>query len=177
VWLNGSPTITQTPSAQQGWERSQEPDSGAQVEGGEQVPFTHASRVLQQGTDDEHGALVPAQDAAAWQVPLVAPGGMSQELPLQQSALTVQLPPAPTQGGLHCPSRHDPEQQSVPVAQTAPMPLHAWGAAQVNWPAWKVQDPVQQLPSSAPPQLAPTGLQVETAAQRRTPSSPGTQGA
>ncbi len=57
-----------------------------------QTPLVHASSALQHWAVDVQLSLVLAQAAAAWQVPWVAPAGMEQDNPTQQSAFTVQLP-------------------------------------------------------------------------------------
>jgi len=169
-------------SLQHGWNASQ--DDGGVVtvpQVGPHVPALHMSVVLQQGTAAEQ--LWP--DAAHvctgfWQVPLVAPAGIEQVVPAQQSASTVQAPPLPMHGAAHVPALQIPEQQSVLVAQVAPLmwqvddcwqlkPLVLFEST-VHWPR-------QQDGSSAPVHAAPTAVQLAGAAQRRTPAASGTQGA
>ncbi len=108
-----------------------------------QKPLVQASVALQHGVLVEQLWLVSAHTAVdALQVPLVAPAGMEQEVPTQQSASTVQLastawqelppvvpvPPVPAQSA-HVPlvaplgMVQVPLQQSVPAAQVPPVSL------------------------------------------------------
>jgi hypothetical protein len=74
---------------------------------------------------------VLAQTVPVPQVPLVAPGGTSQERPAQQSPLAVQLPLDGTQGGVQRLPTQDPEQQSSAEVQVPPEALQEAGAWQV----------------------------------------------
>lgn len=78
---------------------------GVQVGGTAHFPAMHCSvGALQQSELSEHAPAVGAQVLAEVQVPLVAPPGMAQPRPLQQSASAVQVPLAPTQGAAQVPS-------------------------------------------------------------------------
>jgi hypothetical protein len=147
--------------------------------GGVQTPPVQVSPAVQQGTEAEQAWLVAAQTLDdVPQVPLVAPGGMLQPRPAQQSPFTVQAPPEPTQKDWHTPPVQVPEQQSLAVVQVRPLALQVAGAWQVKLVPLKVQESgEQQDGSSAPVQAAPVGLQLDCAAQRSTPSVLGTHGA
>ncbi len=58
-----------------------------------------------------------------WHVPLVAPGGISQVYPVQQSFVTVQAPPWPWHGGRQTSSQID-EQHCAAVVQPLPFGRH-----------------------------------------------------
>ena len=107
-----------------------------------QTPLVHVSVALQHGTPVEQLRLVAAHAAAAaWQVPCVAPSGMLQDEPAQQSPSTVQLapdawqepppvvpvPPVPPVQSPHLPPVQVPLQQSVAwfaCVQVPPVSLH-----------------------------------------------------
>lgn len=107
-----------------------------QVAGGVQTPFVQVSVALQHCTVAEQLWLVLAHTEAAAQVPEVAPAGMAQEAPAQQSLLVVQVPPTPWQEegvpepplpSAQVPLTHEPLQQSVAavaLVQTPPASLH-----------------------------------------------------
>ena len=93
------------------------------------------SVALQHGTPVEQLWLVAAHTATgAWQVPCVAPSGIPQAEPAQQSPSAVQVPPeawqevdvpeppGPVQSA-HLPLVQVPLQQSVPAAQLPPVNL------------------------------------------------------
>jgi hypothetical protein len=107
-----------------------------------------SSLALQQGTVEEQLWFVSAHAAAALHVPLVAPAGISQALPAQQSPSTVQLPLSPTQEG----------GAPVVLPHVHPAPLHAE-------PSGLAQDPLQQSVAAA--QLPPVSLQVGDEPGRR----------
>jgi hypothetical protein len=104
----------------------------AQTQSG--ISPVHRSTVFQQ-TPWQQGiaslqGVVPSAGAQLWtppHVPLVAPGGTLQTLPVQQSPSAVQLAPAPLQAHAHVPlSRsHEPEQQSEPEVQLPAFGMHA----------------------------------------------------
>ena len=149
-----------------------------------QTLLVHVSVALQHRTPAEPVEqlwVVAAHTAAAWQVPCVAPSGMLQAEPAQQSASPVQVPPVawqevdvpePSVQSAHLPLVQVPLQQSVPAVQVPPVSLQmdtgvtgvvpAKGRHAKN-PAspYLVQvspEPVQQLVSAAPVQDAPKGL-------------------
>lgn len=166
--------LQQSASATQCW------SCGTQSCGTWQVPSRHCSPAVQQGTVPEQLWPVPAQTAPVEQVPLVAPGGMSQASPAQQSPSTVQVPVEGTQGGLQTLPTQAPEQQSSAEAQAPPDGLQVAGAWQVKAGlpeglSWH-EAGAQQDGSSAPAQAAPDGEQAEVVAQRSTPAASGTQG-
>jgi hypothetical protein len=128
-------------------------------------------RPLQQATVALHvwsrSAQVPT---SVWQVPAVAPAGMLQPRPAQQSAATVQVSPVRWQYRTHCreSGSHAPEQQSPSAAHVWPDALQAVAA---HFPA--VQVPEQQ--SALLVQVPVDGMQAPP--QRRTPWASGTHGA
>ena len=106
-----------------------------------QTPFVHVSVALQHRVLVEQVWFVSAHTKVGGvHVPLVAPAGMEQEVPAQQSASTVQVapaawqelppvvPPGPVQSP-HLPlvaplaMLQVPLQQSVPAAQVPPVSL------------------------------------------------------
>jgi len=146
-----------------------------------QVPPRHCSSALQQLTVSEQDWPVAAQMLPVEQVPLVAPAGMSQIRPAQQSPLVVQLLPEVTQGGRQVPPSQLPAQQSAWTVQAPPIwllqpvagrHLKVWLAAS----SWQASGS-QQDGSSAPAHAPLRGVQAESAAQWRTPLASGTQGA
>lgn len=154
---------------------------GVQSCGTWQVPSKHCSTALQQPMVTEQLWPVEAQAPPAPQVPLVAPGGMSQARPAQQSPSRVQALLEGTQGARQVPASQMPEQQSDTTPQAPPLAwqvavggrhLKAWDAAS----SWQ-EVGAQQEGSSAPVQAAPLGVQAVAVAQRSTPSTPGTHGA
>ncbi len=92
-----------------------------QYTGAVQSPFVHVSVALQHESDPQDWP-VSAQvgPVSLLHVPLVAPGGMSQVRPEQQSAVIVQLPPEPWQGGLQNPPSQTVEQHCAPELQAVP---------------------------------------------------------
>jgi hypothetical protein len=139
--------------------------------------------------------------------PAVAPGGTSQASPAQQSPLTVQVPPSPTHGETQTSPSQAPEQHWASVAHPAPTARHppqkpsaqtpvqqSAGASQEapTWaqvpgsparqvgpvgPGGSMQEVPAQHAAGSAAQEPPAGTQAVTAAQRSTPSPPGTQGA
>lgn len=104
------------------------PQSGG---GSAQTPSTHSSLGALQQSELTAQAWPDSEqvgpDVGDLQTPLVAPGAMSQESPLQQSAFTVQLAVSPWHGGaggLHTPPEQLPEQQSVFPVQPPPVMTH-----------------------------------------------------
>lgn len=79
-----------------------------------------------------------------WHVPLVAPGGISQVNPEQQSAVTVQLPPSPWHGARQT-SSQIVEQHSAPEVHVVPFGRH------------EAQVPPMQLPTQ---HAVPPGVQA-----------------
>lgn len=168
-----------------------------------QIPPVQVSVALQHWTVAEQLWLVLAQTDAAAQVPEVEPAGMAQEVPAQQSAFTVQVPPTAWQedgGGEPEPpplvqSAQVPVvapagmvqlllQQSVVAAQLPPVSLHVLdepgGRQAKNAPLspYALQvSPEQQLVSVVPVQDAPNDLQevgvTELPPHRRTPVESG----
>ena len=123
-----------------------------QVGGTAQVPATQASAgLLQQSAPVTQLPPDGAQVETAWQVPLVAPGRMEQERPVQQSPSAVQEPLVVAQGGAQTSPEQLFEQQSLATVQVRPLALQVAGTSQVKALPPKVQTvPEQQLPSSAP---------------------------
>ena len=125
-----------------------------------QTPFVHVSDALQHGVPVEQVWFVSAHTMVAEvHVPLVAPAGMEQEVPAQQSASTVQVAPAAWQ-------ELPPVVPPVPV-QSPHLPLVA--------PLAMVQVELQQ--SVLPVQVPPVSLQVVPGAvpvgrQATNPASP-----
>jgi hypothetical protein len=81
------------------------------------------SSPLQQGIVALQGWPGPGQLELVWQVPLVMPGGKSQERPEQQSAFAVQIPFRGWQfcGVWQVPPLQMPEQQELPVEHVEPL--------------------------------------------------------
>jgi hypothetical protein len=175
--------------------------AAAQVCGGAQTPFVHSSVAVQQVTPAEQLWLVLAQAAAPWQVPLVAPAGMSQERPAQQSPLKVQPAPDAEQVDVgvgvlvaspHLSFTQLPLQQSVAavaLVQLPPVSLQVEdevGSRQAKKPPispYGLQArPEQQLVSVVPLQEAPNGEHVEVPPppgpppHRSTPTASGMHG-
>ena len=145
-----------------------------------QTPFVQASASLQQCTEAEQVWLVAAHTEAATHVPLVAPAGMAQDVPAQQSAFSVQVWPSswqdvevpePSVQSAQTPvvvpgsMLQVPLQQSVPASHVPPVSLqNVPGAVPgrrqaliVRSPYGMHSSPVQQ-PSSLV-QDAPKGVQ------------------
>jgi hypothetical protein len=92
-----------------------------------QVLLVQTSDWLQHGVDVEQLCPVWAHPPLVPQVPDVAPGGMLQTVPAQQSPFAVQAPPAFTQGVLQVPASQRFEQHcalSVQLPPTAVQPAH-----------------------------------------------------
>ena len=137
-----------------------------------------AGSKLQQSAFTEQLAPVAAQALAEVQVPLVAPGGIVQARPVQQSPFVVQAPVAFTQGAAQTPPRQLLEQQSLATEQDCPLLLHDVGVLQLKalTPSKVHTVPAQQLASSVPWQAPFSGVQDGTV-QRSTPCASGTHGA
>jgi hypothetical protein len=90
-----------------------------------QVPALQTSSAPQQGTVAEQLSPEKAHSPPVPQVPLVAPGGMSQLRPAQQSAPMVQAPAWPWQGGRQVPASQVPEQHWKPPVQPASLGTQA----------------------------------------------------
>ncbi len=140
----------------------------------------HVSVALQHGTPVEQLWLVAAHTAAAaWQVPCVAPSGIPQAEPAQQSASPVQVPPGawqdvddpePPVQSAHLPLVQVPLQQSVPAAQLPPVslqvvtgvvPVPGRHAKNPLSPYLVQPSPEQQLVSEVPVQDAPNGVHAD----------------
>jgi hypothetical protein len=154
-----------------------------QVFAARQVPFEQLSAESQHGVVTEHAPPVCAQEGAGpelSQVPLVAPDGMAQPSPLQQSAPVVQAPPDPRHGSVHLPASHVLEQQSPLAVHAAPFAEHWTGGSfdEHFQPVSMryVQGPLQQVVSLAPSHVVPVSLHAAAAVQRSTPAPSGTQG-
>jgi hypothetical protein len=112
---------SQVSPSQHGWVSQlcvSPPQSGG---GGAQVPSTQSSFTLQQGEVAVHAWPDSEQvgpEVGALQAPAVAPGAMSQESPVQQSASTVQLAVSGWHVTRQIPWSHAP-------AQHWPGPVHA----------------------------------------------------
>ena len=80
------------------------------------------SRPVQQAMVGEHAWPIPGHVVEGWQVPLVAPGGMEHDRPVQQSPFTVQVAFCGWQsaGAWHVPLQML-EQQSAAVVQLDPL--------------------------------------------------------
>ncbi len=125
----------------------------AQTGGSVQTPATQVSvGALQQSAVSVHAwpVLAHVGPVLPWHVPLVAPGGISQVSPEQQSAVTVQLPLAAWHGARQT-SLQIVEQQSAPEVHEVPFGRH------------DVHVPFRQSPTqhAAPPtvQAAPGSTQ------------------
>lgn len=152
-----------------------------------QAPLVQVSVALQHGTPVEQLWLVAAHTAtAAWQVPCVAPSGIPQAEPAQQSTSPVQVPPGawqevdvpeppgPVQSA-HLPLVQRPLQQAVPAVQAPPVSRQVDTGVTGVVPAegrhaknplspYLVQvspEPVQQLVSEVPVQDAPNGVHAD----------------
>jgi hypothetical protein len=169
---------TQASPAQQAASAVQRCACGVQVSGTWQVPPRQSSSAEQQSALAWQLSPVEAQVAPVPQVPEVAPAGMSQARPAQQSPFTVQAPLEEMQGGAQDPPTQLPEQQSMAVVQAVPFTLQVagWVQVQLSWAPRTQVSGAQQEGSSAPAQLPPVGVQEETEAQRSTPAASGTQG-
>lgn len=144
--LSAGEAVQQLASAVQPWY------CALQVGGTAQVPATQASvGLLQQSAPVTQLPPDGAQVETAWQVPLVAPGGIEQERPVQQSPSAVQEPLVVAQGGAQTSPEQLLEQQSLATVQVTPLDLQVAGTSQLKALPPKVQTvPEQQLPSSAP---------------------------
>lgn len=105
------------------------------------TPFVQLSVVVQHGTVPLQTWPVLAQvgPVPLWHVPLVAPGGISQESPEQQSAVTVHEPSAGWHAAWQSPSLQIVEQQSAPWLHAFPFGKH------------EVQTPPTQPPTQHSP--------------------------
>jgi len=118
-----------------------------------QTPFVHVSVALQHGVLVEQVWFVSAHTkVGAVHVPLVAPAGMEQEVPAQQSGSTVHVAPAAW--------------QELPPVPVPPVPVQSPHLPLVA-PLAMVQVELQQsvLPVQVPPVslhvgLAPAGRQA-----------------
>jgi hypothetical protein len=116
-----SPAQHSFPAAVQDWRFSW------QVGGAVQTPFVHVSVAVQQVTVPPHDCPVAAHvgPVPPWQVPLVAPGGMSQARPEQQSAVTVQAPLAGWHVARQTPASQFAEQHWAAVVHDVPFGLQS----------------------------------------------------
>jgi hypothetical protein len=149
-----------------------------QVGGTAQAPATQVSvGLLQQSAPVTQLPPVGAQALTALQMPLVAPGRIEQERPVQQSPSAVQEPLVEAHGGAQTSPTQLFEQHSLATVQRRPLALQVAGTSQLKALPPNVQTvPEQQLGSSAPVQAAWSAAQVGRV-HRSTPSAPGTQGA
>lgn len=89
--------------------------------GAVQVPAVQVSAESQQGSvRQDWPVLEQVGPVPPWQVPLVAPGGTSQDRPEQQSAEIVQAPPVCWHGGRQNPPSQIVEQHCEPEVQAFP---------------------------------------------------------
>jgi hypothetical protein len=150
------------------------PASRQAVTGVSQKPAPLHASPPQQGFEASH-AWPESLHAlwSGWQEPAVAPAGIWQANPAQQSAETVHAADCPWQARTHwrVSRSHCSEQHSAASAQVSPVPLQTGGTEQ-RWSAPHV--PEQQSPSMV--QVAP-GETHATPPQRSTPSPSGTHGA
>ncbi len=170
--LSAGEAVQQSASAVQPWY------CDLHVGGTAQVPATQASvGLLQQSAPVTQLPPDGAQVETAWQVPLVAPGGMEQERPVQQSPSAVQEALVEPHGGAQTSPAQLFEQQSLATPQSWSLALQVAGTSQLKALPSKLQTvPEQQLASSAPAHAPWSAVQVGRV-QRSTPSAPGTQGA
>ena len=170
--LSAGETVQQSASAVQPWY------CALQVGGTAHLPARQVSAgALQQSAPVTQLPPDGAQVDTARQKPLVSPGTMEQERPVQQSPSTVQEALVEPHGGAQTPAAQLFEQHSLATAQPRPFALQVAGTSQLKALPPKVQTvPEQQLPSSAPAQAAWSAAQVGRV-HRSTPSAPGTQGA
>jgi hypothetical protein len=126
---------------QQAWVALHAVFAPLQLDGAVQTPLVQVSVALQHGTVAEQLCVVcPHTDATA-HVPEVAPAGIEQEAPAQQSAFTVQLPPTAMQ----------PVPPPPPPPVPPPLPLQSAHL-------WSVQVPLQQSVAAA--HVPPLSLQA-----------------
>jgi hypothetical protein len=97
-------------------------------------------------------------EAAAVQTPLVAPGAMGQESPVQQSEPAVQLALATPHAALQTPPTQLPEQQSPPVVQAVALSF-ATHDSKTHLPLAQARPLQQPQPFTAPGQVPPLGTQ------------------
>lgn len=148
-------------------------ETSEQVGGGVQTPPVQVSEALQQGVVVPQPWPVAAQvEPDDAQVPLVAPGGTSQESPAQQSAPTVQTPPVPTHGvrQVRVSGSHEPEQHCASVVHEAPLVAQTAQVPTVGSPADGTHTPEQQVSAAdggGMVQVSPSATQ--TASSRQTP--------
>jgi hypothetical protein len=153
------------------------------------VPDWLQSSPGQQGWAGEHCWPADGQVDPWAHVPFVAPAGMEQERPEQQSAAAVQAPPEGWQaaGAWQVPAMHSVEQQSVPAVQALPFCLQVVpgvppppgvpaGVRQTVGPSTALsQAPSQQAFGAAGSQAAPSGVH-DGAVHRSVPAASGTHG-
>ena len=146
----------------------------------------------QQPSDGEQVCPAPEQVAPALQVPVVEPEGMLQLRPVQQSPEVLQAVSCGWQacGAAQLPLVHTLEQHSalfvqalvlglqvpasgVPASAPPPLVPGTWHA-EVSSEVGRHAVPAQQVEAFGS-HVVPKAAQVAAAAQRRTPSEPGTQ--
>lgn len=160
-----SPVQQAVPPALQPWPTS------TQVCADSQVPDVPQVRPEQQPVAASQAWPRSAQELwSVTQLPEVAPGGIAQESPAQQSAATVQASACRWQTGWQAwvSGSQKPEQHSPSALQTVPTAPQAAGA---HWPPLQV--PLQQ--SALLVQAPVVGMQAPP--QRSTPVASGTHGA
>jgi hypothetical protein len=137
--------------------------------GGWQLPPVQA-RPVQQSASVPQPWPLSAQLEPDWQVPDVAPPGITQ-LPAQQSAVPVQVAPSPRHGDRQYPLTQLPEQQSESSAQVLASPF---GMQPQNLLAPEpLQSPKQQSSSRVQLSVGPFGLHcaLVPGSRQRSPNS------
>ena len=91
--------------------------------------FSTHWRPEQQPIEGEQAWPRPEQVEPVWQVPEVAPPGMAQDRPMQQSPLVVQMPPCGWQlaGGTQTLPLQIAEQQEAGSVHAVPLPRQGGG--------------------------------------------------
>jgi hypothetical protein len=113
-----------------------------------QVPFTAPAGTSQ--SPEQHSTpyvqLPPVQTHVGVHAPLVAPGGMTQNRPTQQSTLAVHAWPGARQstGGAQIPPTQAPVQHSASLAHAAPFGAHPGATHRRSPAASGRQDPPSQ---------------------------------
>jgi hypothetical protein len=138
-----------------------------QVAAGSQLPPVQA-RPVQQSASVPQPWPLSAQLEPDWQVPDVAPPGITQ-LPAQQSAVPVQVAPSPRHGARQKPLSQLPEQQSESSAQAVVLPFSRQPQALLA--PVPLQSPKQQ--SASVPHVSPFALHcpLVPGSRQRNPNS------
>jgi hypothetical protein len=158
---------------QHGVSASQDWPSVAQPEGVSQTPALHVP--LQHGIESPHDCVASAQLGGAPQVPLVAPSGMLQTDPPQQSPSAVQLPLGGTHAATHVwlSTSHVPEQHCPFPAHVSPFGTQATHCAPTQSVLQQSAPPLHGAPMSPQPVVgtphtnpSPPSLRQELGAQQ-----------